>query len=615
MSNIGTVELLATINTTNYKKGAAEIDKTNQQIEKSGNKAAEGTSGSFVKMGAVMGAVAGAVQVAFTKVLSMITSTVGNAIKRVDTLNNSSRTFANMGFGANQVQKAMKALDGSIRGLPTSLDAAVRGVTLIAASTGDIAKSQKIFASVNNAVLGFGGTTEMVSNAVVQLSQDLAGGRITGMTWMSMLNSGLGPALNAIAKDMGITGKELKEGLSEGSISVEDFTAKLIKMNEKGGGGMKSFEQIAKDSTKGIGTGWTNMQTAITRGVASIIETIGTANISGAITSIGAGFESALKSLSSFIISAGKLASTIGEYLGPKLSELWLNIQALLPTLFTFLNTYIVPLINILGTGLVVAIGLVIDSITAWYGVLEPLIGFLNRHQTVTWALVSALTAYYVALKLIAAFTAFNAFINTAIGAMQLYKAQVIAANAQMSLFKVLMGTPFVLAIAVGAALLALAQVYRAVMAIRGAIEAVNEQKMAQESSQRSIDSATKGMQDLLRNGTPAQKARARNFFAKKSQGFATGGFTGRGASNAFAGIVHKGEYVIPKDAVDQSTGMPKGSQTETNVTVNVDMSGIMTRSVADERSVAKSLIETINQELRSKQLPQIGGGALSGGV
>ena len=39
--------------------------------------------------------------------------------------------------------------------------------------------------------------------------------------------------------------------------------------------------------------------------------------------------------------------------------------------------------------------------------------------------------------------------------------------------------------------------------------------------------------------------------------GFAGGGFTGRGGKYEVAGAVHKGEYVIPKEGVDQSSGMP----------------------------------------------------------
>ena len=37
-----------------------------------------------------------------------------------------------------------------------------------------------------------------------------------------------------------------------------------------------------------------------------------------------------------------------------------------------------------------------------------------------------------------------------------------------------------------------------------------------------------------------------------------TGGYTGRGGKYEPAGIVHKGEYVVRKELVDQRTGLPK---------------------------------------------------------
>lgn len=273
-------------------KGAGDsAEKANERVTSS-------TERMSTRTAALMGAVAGVVQSAVQKAASLVTDSIGSAIKRVDTLNNSARVFSNMGFGADETKKTVDALTKSIQGLPTPLDAAIRNMQLIAASTNDLGKSQEIFSAMNNAILGFGGNTAMVDNAMIQLSQAFSNGRIDAATWNSMMNSGLGPTLNAIAKQMDITTGALKEGLSDSSISVERFQDELISMNTKGGGGLKSLEQIAKDSTAGISTGMENMKTAISRGVASIIEGIGSENISNAISATGAAFETALKSIS-----------------------------------------------------------------------------------------------------------------------------------------------------------------------------------------------------------------------------------------------------------------------------------------------------------------------------
>lgn len=239
--------------------------------------------------------------VGFSKGIGLLENSFGTATKRVDTLNNSTRSFLNMGFDQQTISSTMDKINKSILGLPTSLDSAVRMVTLFAAATGDLPKSQRLFAALNNGILGFGGTADQVNTAVIQLSQSFAGGRVYAQDWYSMLNAGLGPALNAIAKQMGITTNELKEGLGDGSIAVSDFQDQLIKLNEQGGGGLASLEKIAQDSTKGINTGIANAQTAIARGMASILGAIGTERISGAIAGFGSSFENGLKSFSGIV--------------------------------------------------------------------------------------------------------------------------------------------------------------------------------------------------------------------------------------------------------------------------------------------------------------------------
>ncbi|MGV3085172.1 tape measure protein [Enterococcus dispar] len=236
-----------------------------------------------------------------SKGLGMISSSVDGAINRVDTLNNSNRVFENMGFRAGETKKAMKNLEKSISGLPTPLDSAVQGMTALTATYDDIDLGQKVFSGLNNAILGFGGSTDMVNNAIMQLSQLPMDGPLDAQTWNSLRNSGLTPVLNAMAKESGMSMSAMKEAFGKGELTVEDFTKKLIDLNKNGGGGLKSLEKIAKDSTSGIKTGIANMKTAITRGVAESINKIneglaksGT-SISDILSKVGSAFENGLK--------------------------------------------------------------------------------------------------------------------------------------------------------------------------------------------------------------------------------------------------------------------------------------------------------------------------------
>jgi tape measure domain-containing protein len=59
-----------------------------------------------------------------------------------------------------------------------------------------------------------------------------------------------------------------------------------------------------------------------------------------------------------------------------------------------------------------------------------------------------------------------------------------------------------------------------------------------------------------------------------KIPGFSTGGFTGQGGGSEIAGFVHRGEYVVPRSQVDQSTGMPKSMGVTTYNIQNVVLQG-----------------------------------------
>lgn len=274
--------------------GSSFGDQMGGEVQKS--------KGMTVGMAAVWGAASAVALKAIDNISTRITQSIDTAIRRVDTLNNSSRTFANMGFDAEKSAQSVTALEKSIKGLPTPLDSAIRGMTALAATYSDVSLGQKVFTSLNNAILGFGGTAEMVDNAIMQLSQLPMDGPLDAQTWNSLRNSGLTPVLVAMAKESGTSVSAMKEAFGQGELKVQDFIDRLIKMNVEGGGGLKSLEQIAKDSTKGISTATANADTAIARGAANIIKAIGPEGIAGVITASGSNMEKGLSLIADGIL-------------------------------------------------------------------------------------------------------------------------------------------------------------------------------------------------------------------------------------------------------------------------------------------------------------------------
>lgn len=529
------------------------------------------------KAGAVAGATAAVVGTVLNKALNTITSSIDAAVSRVDTLNNSQRVFSNMGFDAQITARAMNNLEKSIKGLPTPLDQAVKGVQMISSATGDIESGQQIFTALNNAILGFGGTASDVSGAVLQFSQALSAGKIDAQTFNSLLQNNLGPVLNAIAKQMGVTSKELKEGLSDGSIGVEAFNKELLRLNKEGGGGLASLEKIAQDATSGIGTGFSNMQTAITRGVASIIQSIGADEISNAISSTGSVFEQALKGIASgFKFARDAIALTV-QWLKPLLDFISQNKVVL----DLFKNT------------LIVVGGILVGS------VLSAVVAVTVAITALTYVIQSVVRAFELVMEAgIASWNAISSAWGTSVGffggVVNGIKGVFLSLPKFFSdLWNGILGTFRSIGFSIGNAI---GDAFKGVM--NGVIGFVEN---TVNNIANSINGVAKALDDVLPGDQSAFRVPRVNL-----PRFASGGFTGNGGKYEPAGIVHKGEYVIPKEQVNQSTGLPKSSGQ--SVTVNLSMNGVMTSTKADERQIAVRMAKLINEALTAKGAKTIEG-------
>lgn len=280
-------------------------------------------SNTETKMGSLKSTIAGtflgnAAFKAFDMGLSLVKDSLDGAINRVDILNNSNRAYENMGVKAEDAAKANKDLQKAIDGLPTSLDAAVKGQQLLTASmNNDIGGATDVFRAINDSILGFGGNANQVNEAVVQLSQSFSNGKVDAATWNSMINAGMGPALNSLAKTMGMTAGELKDGMSTGKVSAEDFQKALVNLDKNGGGGMTSLQKIAKDSTSGIGTSMENMKTAFTRVLANLLDGLQKSGLSDAFDGLTKAIKGTASPMEALGRAAGGLLKFLMELIGP----------------------------------------------------------------------------------------------------------------------------------------------------------------------------------------------------------------------------------------------------------------------------------------------------------
>lgn len=263
-----------------------------------------------------------------------------------------------------------------------------------------------------------------------------------------------------------------------------------------------------------------------------------------------------VESIKGFMKSVGEAAGQVGEYLGPKLKELFDAInEDLVPILNDLWHNVIEPLIPVIGTALVVAIGAVVDIATA----LVKAIGWVAREMEngnpIILGLAGAFGTLATAMALDAAFSAITA------GMTLLSTVTIPSVMASFSSLAALIATPIVMpAIVVGAAIAALVMVYDQAQKTLAAIDEATAAKTNMENSQADL---AQTLYKLRKSGTPKQKANAERIGKKMGvPGFATGV---RNFSGGVALVGERGPELVE---------LPKGSSVRTNQESKQIMSG-----------------------------------------
>ena len=254
-----------------------------------GKKASKAFGSSFIAGGAL-----GLAASAASKAIDTVGNSLGKAVSRVDTMNNFPRVMASLGYSAEGAQASIDRMASRIDGLPTSLDGLASMTQRLTATTGDLDYATTLSIALNDALLAGGASTVDVERALVQYTQALAKGKPEMEDWRT-LQEVMPGQLNAVAKAMmgaEATSNDLYEAMKDGTFSMDDFNEALIRLDNEGMEGMASFEEQARNATKGIGTALTNVGTRAAKAVAQVIEAIGSEEIAGAIDAFSSRFAS-----------------------------------------------------------------------------------------------------------------------------------------------------------------------------------------------------------------------------------------------------------------------------------------------------------------------------------
>ena len=227
------------------------------------------TSANKITLGKMVGAIG--ITAAVAKGFNEIRNSVSGAVDRLDTLNNFPRVMERIGFSAEESKSSIDRLSDGIDGLPTTLDDVAGTAQRLAIMTKDLDGAVDTTLALNNAFLASGSDSANASRGLEQYVQMLSKGQVDLQSWRTLQET-MGVALNDVAESFGFAGasaqNDLYDALKKGKIPFEDFNGRIIELSNKTGG----FADIARDASGGIKTAWTNVQTAITRGVANVIK-------------------------------------------------------------------------------------------------------------------------------------------------------------------------------------------------------------------------------------------------------------------------------------------------------------------------------------------------------
>lgn len=299
-----------------------EVDLNDKDYE-SRLKSMEGKTKSFgTQLKSLLSAVG--ITKAVSAGFNAMKSSIGSAMDRIDTMVQFTRTMTTMTGSSKIAEQALAKIKETVTGTAYGLDVAAQSCQKFVTSGMSMDKATGQVKTWADAVAFYGdGTNETYANVTDAIAKMVAQGKVQGDQLDRLTDAGI-PAVQLFADATGQSFSDVREALSDGSISSEEFLNVLQDAMEKGTDKFATIDGAAKEAGASWKGTFDNMKAAITRGMVAIIE-----SIDEVLQSNG------LPTLKEMIADVGKVMEKGLNYAAEHLPELISLIKKLLPVVIS----------------------------------------------------------------------------------------------------------------------------------------------------------------------------------------------------------------------------------------------------------------------------------------
>lgn len=415
MATVGTIDVIARIDTSQYKKGAGEIEAANDDMEQSSNNvssANQRAQSSFLNL-AKKGVTVAAV--AMTGLATTVaTMSLRGGFARAMNIEDAQAKLRGLGHDADSVKTIMDNALASVEGTAFGLDAAATTAANAVASGIKPGKQleQVLKTVANTASVAGRGMDEMGA-----IFNKVAASNKVQMDVINQLHDAGVPALALLSKEIGKTAEETAKMASAGEINFETFERAMRK-----GVGEAALEM--GKTTRGT---LANMQAAFSRAGAVVADNV-LPHIRGAMENVRQGVNQFVKDLPGIIDGLVGLARRVYTYISPALNFLRSQVtDRLIPAFQRFIES---DAIKNIGTVLVVAFNLITYAIGAVTFAISGLVEGLTIFNPLVIGAVVALTSGAAILGVVRAATVALTAAQAALNAVMRANPFVLVASA-----------------------------------------------------------------------------------------------------------------------------------------------------------------------------------------